>query len=93
MGLTGYYRRFIRGFSKVAYPITSLQKKGTTFKWSQGCQESFEKLKHLLTTALVLKIANPEEELIVCIDACKEGVDGILMHNDKVISYQCCKIT
>jgi len=56
MGPVGYYRRFIRGFSKVAYPITSLQKKGTSFKWSQACQESFEKLKHLLTIAPVLQI-------------------------------------
>ena len=34
MGITGYYRRFIEGFSKIAYPITSLQKKGTNFNWS-----------------------------------------------------------
>jgi hypothetical protein len=37
MGITGYYRRFIEGFSKIAYPITSLQKKGTKFNWSQKC--------------------------------------------------------
>jgi hypothetical protein len=40
MGITGYYRRFIEGFSKIAYPITSLQKKGTKFNWSEKCQES-----------------------------------------------------
>jgi hypothetical protein len=34
MGITGYYHRFIEGFSKIAYPITSLQKKGTKFNWS-----------------------------------------------------------
>jgi hypothetical protein len=34
MGITGYYRRFIEGFSKIAYPITPLQKKGTKFNWS-----------------------------------------------------------
>jgi hypothetical protein len=45
MGITDYYRRFIEGFSKVAYPITSLQKKGTKFNWSQKCQDSFNKLK------------------------------------------------
>ena len=33
MGITGYYRRFIEGFSRIAYPITSLQKKGTRFIW------------------------------------------------------------
>jgi hypothetical protein len=51
MGITGYYRRFIEGFSKIADPITSLQKKGTKFNWLQKCQDSFNKLKELLTIA------------------------------------------
>jgi len=42
MGLTGYYRRFVEGFSRVAYPITSLQKKGRIFKWTAKCKQSFE---------------------------------------------------
>jgi len=79
MGLVGYYRRFIRGFSKVSYKITSLQKKGTTFKWSKDFQESFDRLKQLLTTTPMLKIINPEEDFIVCSNACKEGVGGVLM--------------
>lgn len=79
MGLLSYYRRFIRGFSKASYPITSLCKKGTTFKWSQGYRESFEKLEKLLTTAPVLKIVDPEEDFIVCIDTFKQGVGSVLM--------------
>ena len=42
MGLAGYYRRFVEGFSRVAYPITSLQKKGKVFKWTSECQRNFE---------------------------------------------------
>ena len=41
MGLAGYYRRFIEGFSKVAHAITSLQKKGMKFEWTSSCEESF----------------------------------------------------
>ena len=41
MGLAGYYRRFIEGFSKVAHAITSLQKKGIKFEWIVRCEESF----------------------------------------------------
>ena len=41
MGLEGYYRRFIEGFSKVAHPITSLQKKGIKFEWTSRCEEIF----------------------------------------------------
>ena len=41
MGLVGYYRRFIEGFSKVAHAINSLQKKGIKFEWTSRCEESF----------------------------------------------------
>eukprot|EP00253_Pinus_taeda_P034845 PITA_34845 len=92
MGLAGYYRRFAEGFSRVAYPITSLQKKGRTFKWTAECQQSFEQLKHLLTTALVLSIAGPEKDYVVCTDASKEGVGGVLMQEGKVIAYESRKL-
>jgi hypothetical protein len=42
MGLVDYYRRFIKGFSKIANPITSLQKKGVKFEWTSKCEESFQ---------------------------------------------------
>ena len=41
MGVVGYYRRFIEGLYKAAHAITSLQKKGTKFKWTLKCEESF----------------------------------------------------
>ena len=78
MGLTGYYRRFIQGFSKLAYPITSLQRKGAKFVWSLKCQESFENLKGLLTMALIFKVADPYKDYTVCTNACKEGLGGVL---------------
>ena len=59
MGITRYYRKFIKGFSKIAYPITSLQNKGKKFDWNEKCEESFNKLKHLLTTTPILKISYP----------------------------------
>ena len=45
MGITGYYRKFIEGFSKIANLITSLQKKGKRFVWDQKCEDRFNKLK------------------------------------------------
>jgi hypothetical protein len=78
MGIIGYYCRFIEGFSKIAYPITSLQKKGTKFNWSQKCQDIFNKLKELLMTAPILKVAYPDKDFTVCVDASKEGLSGIL---------------
>ena len=67
MGLAGYYRRFIEGFSKVVHSITYLQKKGMKFEWTQRCEESFQQLKNLLTSAPILKIANLERDGGVCL--------------------------
>ena len=61
MGLAGYYRRFIDGLSKVAHAITSLRKKGMKFEWTSRCEESFQQLKSLLTSAPILKVADPEK--------------------------------
>ena len=63
MGLAGYYMRFIKGFSKVAHSITSLQKKGIKFEWTPRCEESFQQLKNIITSAPILKIADPEKRL------------------------------
>jgi hypothetical protein len=88
MGLVGYYRRFIVGISKIAHHVTSLQKKGTKFEWTPKCEENFNLLKELLTSARVLKIVDPNESFVVCIDACKEGLGGVLMQNGHFIGYE-----
>jgi hypothetical protein len=92
MGITGYYYRFIEGFSKIAYPITSLQKKGTKFNWSQKCQDSFNKLNELLTSVPILKVADPDKDFTVCIDASKEGLGGVLTQEGHVICYESRKL-
>jgi hypothetical protein len=79
MGLAGYYRRFIEGFSKIVCPITALQKKGTKFPWTQKCEERFQTLKHLLTHAPVLKMVDPEAVFLMCTYVYKEGLGGVLM--------------
>jgi hypothetical protein len=92
MGLAGYYRRFIKGFSKIGRPITALQKKGTKFIWTQKCEERFQTLKHLLTHAPVLKIADPEADFLVCTDAYKEGPREVLMQGGNVVCYESQKL-
>ena len=53
LGLAGYYRRFIEGFSKIAKPMTLLLEKGREFKWDEKCQDSFDQLKKRLMTTSV----------------------------------------
>lgn len=92
MGLKGYYKWLVEGFSRVAYPITSLQKKGRAFRWTPECQKGFEQLKYLLTTAPILSIVNPSKDYVVCMDTSKEGVGGVLMQEGKVIAYESRKL-
>ncbi|KAK6125877.1 hypothetical protein DH2020_040379 [Rehmannia glutinosa] len=49
LGLAGYYRRFIEGFSKIVVPMTRLTRKGEKFQWNEKCGESFQELKQRLT--------------------------------------------
>jgi hypothetical protein len=92
MGITGYYHRFIEGFSKITYPITSLQKKGIRFIWSQNFQESFIKLKEMLTTTPILGVADPNKDFTVCMDVSKEGLGGVLTQEGHVIYYESRKL-
>jgi hypothetical protein len=68
MGLSSYYRRFIKGFSIIASLITSFQKKGMKFEWTSKCEDIFRKLKEILTSSPILKIVDPNEYFFVCID-------------------------
>ncbi|XP_072089499.1 uncharacterized protein [Arachis hypogaea] len=61
LGLAGYYRRFIEGFSRIALPMTKLTRKEVSFEWTSECEESFQTLKQRLTSAPVLILPEPRE--------------------------------
>ncbi|XP_050915889.1 uncharacterized mitochondrial protein AtMg00860-like [Lathyrus oleraceus] len=65
LGLAGYYIRFIKGFLKLALPLTQLTRKGQAYVWSVQCDESFQELKKRLTSALVLVLPSPSESFVV----------------------------
>jgi hypothetical protein len=92
MGLVGYYMRIIVRFYNIVHPITCLQKKGFKFEWTMECEENFNMLKELLTRAPILNIIDPNESCVVCTDACKEGLGGVLTQNVHVIGYESMKI-
>jgi hypothetical protein len=92
MGLAGYYKRFIEGFSNIAHPITSFQNKGVKFEWTPYCERSFQHLKYFLTSAPILRIFYPNEDFIVSTDACKEGLGGVLSQNGHVVLYKSGKL-
>jgi hypothetical protein len=57
-----------------------------------NCEKSFQHLKKLLTSAPILRIADPNEDFIVCIDDCKEGLGGCLSQNGIVVCYESRKL-
>ncbi|WVZ80100.1 hypothetical protein U9M48_027604, partial [Paspalum notatum var. saurae] len=87
LGLAGYYRRFIKDFSKIAKPMTSLTKKNVKFIWSPKCEEGFQELKKLLTTAPVLAQPDVTKPFDVYCDASGQGLGCVLMQEGRVIAY------
>jgi hypothetical protein len=69
LGLTGYYRRFIKDFSKIAKPMTMLLEKNKNFDWTDKCQVSFEELKKRLTSAPVLILPDITKKFGIYCDA------------------------
>jgi hypothetical protein len=87
MGLAGYYRRFVEGFSKIVKPITPLQCKEVKYKWIEECNSAFIELKRLLTSVQILRMSDMEKDFTVCTDASKQGLGAMLMQDGGVIAY------
>jgi hypothetical protein len=87
IGMAGYYRRFIEGFSKIARPMIALLANKVEFKWAQKCQEAFEALKEKLTTSPVLVLHDVHKPLSVYCDACYTGLGCVLMQEGRVVAY------
>jgi hypothetical protein len=87
IGMAGYYRCFIEGFSKIARPMTALLVKKVEFKWTQKCQEAFEELKNRLTTTPVLVLPDVHKPFSVYCDASYTGLGCVLMQEGRVVAY------
>ncbi|XP_071676908.1 uncharacterized protein [Lolium perenne] len=87
LGLAGYYRKFVEGFSSIARPLTQLLKKDKKFEWTDKCEASFQELKKRLVTAPVLTMPDITKDFDVYCDASKLGLGSVLMQEGKVIAY------
>ncbi|GJV53071.1 putative reverse transcriptase domain-containing protein [Tanacetum coccineum] len=87
LGLAGYYRRFIEGFSKIAKPMTKLTQKKVKFEWGDKQEAAFQLLKQKLCSAPILALPEGSEDFIAYVRATKKGLGAVLMQREKVISY------
>jgi hypothetical protein len=87
LGLARYYRRFIKGFSKISKPMTKLLEKDKKFDWTSACKASFQELKKRLTTALILVMPNMEKSFSIYCDMFGQGLVCVLMQDGHVVVY------
>ncbi|GJU88947.1 putative reverse transcriptase domain-containing protein [Tanacetum coccineum] len=87
LGLAGYYRRFIEGFSKIARPMTKLTQKSVKFDWGEKAEAAFQLLKQKLCSAPILALPEGSENFVVYCDASHKGLGAVLMQREKVIAY------
>ncbi|GJU87180.1 putative reverse transcriptase domain-containing protein [Tanacetum coccineum] len=87
LGLAGYYRRFIEGFSKIAKSMTKLTQKGVKFDWGDKEEAAFQLIKQKLCSAPILALPEGSEDFVVYCDASHKGLGAVLMQREKVIAY------
>ncbi|GJY97051.1 putative reverse transcriptase domain-containing protein [Tanacetum coccineum] len=83
LGLAGYYRRFIEGFSKIAKSMTKLTQKGVKFDWGDKQEAAFQLLKQKLCSALILALPEGSKDFIVYCNASHKGLGDVLMKREK----------
>ncbi|GJW34841.1 putative reverse transcriptase domain-containing protein [Tanacetum coccineum] len=87
LGLAGYYRRFIKNFSKIAKSLTILTQKCKVFDWGEEQELAFQTLKDKLCNVHVLALPDGPEDFVVYCDASGIGLGYVLMQRGKVIAY------
>jgi hypothetical protein len=96
LGLTNYFKRFIKGYSKVAAPLTDLTKKnqqGSHILFTKECIHAFEELKRRLVTAPLLAVPDFQKPFRMVTDASKIGIGGVLLQDGRPCAFESRKLS
>ena len=74
LGLAGYYRRFVEGFSRIAAPLTRLTRKNVKFEWNEECEKNSQELKRRLVTTPVFTIPSGIGDFVIYSDTIRDLV-------------------
>jgi hypothetical protein len=87
LGITGYYRKFIKHYAIISQPLTGLLKKGALYVWTDASETAFCTLKQALITAPVLALPDFTEQFVVDTDACDVGIGAVLSQKGHPLAF------
>ena len=88
LGLVEWCRIFLREYAFITEPLTQLTKKDEAFNWSELTDQAFNKFKEILASEPVLKLPDFEKTFEVIVDACEQGIGGVLQQEHHPIAYE-----
>ena len=92
LGLGQYFKRYIKGYSGIVWPLTDLTRKGHEWEWTEKCQIAFDALKKALVSAPVLAIYDPTKETEVVVDASKKALGAVLLQDGHPVAFESRKL-
>ncbi|KAL0388132.1 UNVERIFIED_CONTAM: Retrovirus-related Pol polyprotein from transposon.6 [Sesamum radiatum] len=92
LGLANYYRRFIKGYSKIVNPLTDLLRKDQKWEWTVACEDAFKLLKQAISSQPVLKLPQFDRPFEVQVDASDRALGGVLVQDKHPVAFESRKL-